>query len=144
MLQDFFGKSYGAESAGSRAEHSDPRALDAGNNSANRGKPLYIRREGVTFDWACVRCGQAIGNTTLPEIVAQGYFAAKGIPTIGHIQLVKIIITSLNQNRNLKVGQIKGFDHAQLFAEIWQNNNDAGNPCAVILKKIRASSGFFV
>jgi len=132
------------ESIGSGADGSDPGVFDTTDDAANCGELVEFAVEFCAVDVTGVLASHTVLDVALVEIVAQRDFATEGIAAVFQLHAIERVVTGLNQDRDVKFGQIDGRSHTDFVAEVGQDHEDAVNFILVGFEQLGTGFGVFV
>ena len=124
-LEQLFGEAHRPEGRGTHPEQGYTRGAQGLCDPAHCGKALYVGAKLRRVYPAGVGARVREGYAQLIEVVADGELAAEGVPPVGHVQLVEVVVAGLHQHGHLQAGELYGVRHGRLLAKVRQDNDDA-------------------
>ena len=106
------------ESRGAGADRADARVPELAHNVAGRHETPQIGPEARIVRANRVQPGERIRDAVLPQIIADGHFAAKAVAPVADRHLAGVVIEGMNQDRHVQPGPPQGVGHGAFVAEV--------------------------
>ena len=109
------------------------------NRAADCREATEIFAEGLTVDIERMKGCVSEADSVLIEVVGDRYLTAEGIAPVMDVDLVDLVVTRLQQNRNVQRGTGNAFGDRHLVSEIRQQDHKAIDVIPLRAKEVAIS-----
>ena len=123
-LKEFLAVAASVESQRTSADLADTCMSQLTYDATNGSKLMNILHQQVAVDGIRVQGGVSERYAVLVKIVAHRNLSAESIAATVEVDLVVLVVTSLNQHRHIQLCAADGIDNADFKAEVGQRHDD--------------------
>ena len=128
----------GVEAERTRSNLSDARMLQTVHHTADGRKLVDVLYQQRVVNAVGVEGGVGEGNAILIEVVADRNLSTESITALVECHFIILVVTSLYQNRNAKVGHRDSVNYANFKTEVGQRHDDTVNLITVLTEEFGA------
>jgi hypothetical protein len=134
-LQELLRRTAGVEAQRTGSYLSDTAMAKGVDYAADTGELLQVLHKEVRVNAIGVLTSEGEGNSILIKVVADRYLAAESVAPTVKVNLIVLIIASLNEYRHVEFSTRYGVDNANLIAEIRKADDDTVNFVTMLTEK---------
>src|SRR5262249_46828992 len=140
-FEELLAVAHRVERAGARPDGAEAHASQAVHDPADAEEVPQVVAEGLRRRMLHVPAGQRGWGAGPAQGVADGDFAAEGVPAAGGDELAKVVGIGLDEHRHAQAGELESVRHGLLVTEVRQDDEYAIDLLAMPPEQVRTLAG---